>query len=157
MVDRGRRSPPPEPLKPRPRCPTHMADHATEFDRWVRVGPKVERNLVIEAEGLHLVRYKVAAGHSVGLHSHRGAQITVILSGTGVHRFVLEVERRRRTRRVTTELSVGPGDCYYIPAGTPHSFESDPRRPVVLIDIMVRPRAHAPAASEPARPRAKKR
>jgi len=123
-----------------------MAVRTVEWDDWIRVGPKTERNLAIDAEGLRLVRYKVAAGHAVRLHSHRGAQLTVILEGSGVHRFVLEVTKNRRTRRVTTELPVGPGDCYYIPPNTPHAFDSGPRRPVVLLDIMVRPLPTTPAA-----------
>ncbi len=114
----------------------------------MRVGPKLQRNLAIDAEGLRLVRYKVAPGHTVGLHSHHGAQITIILEGAGVHRFVLEVEQHRRTRRVTTELPVGPGDCYYIPPYTPHGFQPEGRRSVVMIDIMVRPSPTGLSASE---------
>jgi mannose-6-phosphate isomerase-like protein (cupin superfamily) len=115
-----------------------MSDHLKEWSRWMRVGPRVERNLVIDAEGLHLVRFKVAPGTTVGFHRHDLAQITVILSGTGVHRFTVDLHGKGRKRRVTTALRVGPGDCYYIPAGTPHSFDSDRSAPVVCLDIMVR-------------------
>ncbi len=124
-----------------------MSERTTEWERWIRVGPRVQRNLVIEAEGLRMVRYRIAPGHSVRLHTHRGAQIGVILSGGGVHRFVLEIEKNGRVRRVTTELTVHAGDCYYIPPNTPHGFDSDPRRPVVAIDIMIGPPPRSSSAA----------
>ena len=102
------------------------------------MGRDLERNLVIDAEGLHLVRYKVAPGHTVPFHTHEVGQITVILEGSGVHRFTVDVKRRKRTRRVTTVLPVEAGDCYYIPPGTPHAFSTDTARPLICIDIMVR-------------------
>jgi quercetin dioxygenase-like cupin family protein len=145
-----------------------MADHLHEWARWRRVAREVERNLVIDAEGLHLVRYKVAPGHTVPFHSHEGGQITVILSGTGVHQFTVDVHGSARTRRVTTVLPVGPGDCYYIPPGTPHAFAIDPTGPLICIDIMVkspgptehisvRPTSHRATASTAARLRARKK
>jgi quercetin dioxygenase-like cupin family protein len=117
-----------------------MADHLQEWARWRRVGRDLERNLVIDAEGLHLVRFKVAPGHTVPFHSHDGPQITVILSGTGVHQFTVDVHGKARTRRITTVLPVGPGDCYYIPPGTFHAFSTDSKEPLICIDIMVRSR-----------------
>jgi quercetin dioxygenase-like cupin family protein len=128
-----------------------MPDHLKEWSRWVRVGPRVERNLVIDAEGLHLVRFKVAPGTTVGFHTHDFAQITVILSGTGVHRFTVDLHGKGRKRRVTTALPVGPGDCYYIPAGAPHSLDSDRLAPVVCLDIMVRSK-DAGSPAKPGRP-----
>lgn len=132
-------------------CRVEMPGRMTEEDHWIRVGPRVQRNLVIEAEGLRMVRYRIAPGHRVALHKHRGGQIGVIVVGGGLHRFVLEIERGGRRRRVTTEIPVHAGDCYYIPPNVPHSFDADPRRATVVIDIMIRPTR---AATAPRTPRA---
>ena len=136
--------------------PERMPPHRLSHPQWVQVRRKVFREVLLEAAGVRFVRFKLEPGHSMKMHTHHGAQLGVLVSGQGIHRFILGVRRGGRKRSKVTELAVRAGDCYFIPPETPHTFTALPGAPTIMVDIMVDPPGPASASPRARRPRGRR-
>ena len=104
---------------------------------WTRLGPHLQSRIVAEVEGTKFVMYKIAPNYIVGMHTHAEPQLGVVVSGSGLHRIVLPVRKGGRIRNEITEVTVRPGDCYYIPPDAPHEFRVGSGRPLLCVDVML--------------------
>ncbi len=99
-----------------------------EAPPWTDVAPGVSRRLLVDSDSVQMVLYSISRldGHPV--HFHDADQVGFIVHGTGLHRIA------------GNEVRFATGDSYFVPQGTPHSFEPDTRAgPVVILDLLIGP------------------
>ena len=92
---------------------------------WVEVSPQVRLRRMIEADGTAVIMYRINPGTRFAVHSHRVAELGVMLSGRG--QATIGGESRM----------LEPGASFYIPPGVPHEFIADRSGPVLMLNITV--------------------
>lgn len=108
----------------------------TRGARWVREGSRGARKLTIaRTEEAEFAYYELPVGFHGSRHAHASMQAGVCLAGESLHRMELSVRQGRRTLRQSTDLTMTPGDCYFIPGGVPHESWVVGDRPALMLDV----------------------
>lgn len=96
---------------------------------WAEVAPGVARRVLVDSDSVQMVLYSITRHDRHPTHFHDADQVGFIVQGSGCHRIN------------GSEVVFASGDSYFVPRGTPHSFEPDTRNgPVVILDLLVGPR-----------------
>lgn len=90
---------------------------------WRGIRKNLWARQLASGSGARMVLFRVKAGTEVEQHIHPHAQLGVIMDGTGIHRIGTE------------ELTLKPGDSYYIPPNLSHGFRASEEGDVVLLDV----------------------
>ena len=115
-------------MNPEPAGAPSVSPEIHEAAPWTEVDRGVARRLLVDSASVQMVLYSISRREHHPVHWHDADQIGFIVRGSGRHRIG------------GVDVPFSTGDSYFVPRGTPHSFEPDPREePVVILDLLVGP------------------